>query len=58
MAAMLLVKTAAADCWYFIVLQGLFYEISNSYSAATDDVLDIVRILKALKHIFLERTEV
>jgi len=37
--------------WYFLVLEGKEYTISQDYSALTDSVFDIFRILKALKKI-------
>jgi hypothetical protein len=35
--------------WYFLVLDKNEYAISRDYSAVTDDIFDIFRILKALK---------
>lgn len=37
--------------WYFLVLEGKHYTISQNYSASTASVFDIFRILKALKQI-------
>ncbi len=41
--------------WFFLVLTGQEYSISNSYSATHDDeILDIIRILKASKEIVMQ----
>ncbi len=42
--------------WNFMTLTGQTYCISSDYSALTDDLLDIFRILKALKQLVIERT--
>lgn len=42
--------------WNFMTLIGQTYCISSDYSALTDDLFDIFRILKALKQIVSERT--
>lgn len=42
--------------WYFVALLGRYYTISRDYSAITDDVFYIMRVLKALKEIVKERT--
>ena len=42
--------------WNFMTLTGQTYCISSDYSALTDDLFDIFRILKALKQIVSERT--
>jgi len=34
--------------WYFMVLQGVEFSISNLYAATRDDIVEILRILKAL----------
>ncbi len=36
--------------WYFMVLDGKKYIISNDYSCADDDIFDIFRILKSLNN--------
>jgi len=40
--------------WFFLVLQGKQYAISEPYIATRDDVFDIFRILKALKPIIAD----
>ncbi|MEM7127902.1 MAG: hypothetical protein AAF702_16330 [Chloroflexota bacterium] len=45
-----------AQDWQFIVLEGNQYAISQDFSAITDDIFDIFRILKALKQIVIELT--
>ncbi|MEM7537068.1 MAG: hypothetical protein AAF639_33140 [Chloroflexota bacterium] len=40
--------------WYFMVLQGLEFSISNLYAATRDDIVDIFRILKALNVIIAQ----
>jgi len=42
--------------WNFMILTGRTYCISADYSARTDDIFDIFRILKALKQLVTERT--
>jgi len=42
--------------WRFLVLDGDEYTISQDFSAITDEIFDIVRILKSLKMIVIERT--
>lgn len=42
--------------WRFMILEGKQYTISRDYSALSDEIFDILRILKALKGIILERT--
>ncbi|GAB3644051.1 hypothetical protein [Spirosoma arcticum] len=42
--------------WNFMTLTGQTYCISSDYSALTDDLFDIFRILKALKQLVIERT--
>lgn len=37
--------------WYFMALQGKQYGVSPSYSASSDDIIEIMRILLALKAI-------
>lgn len=39
--------------WFFLVLQGKEYAISNSYSVTHDEIFDIFRIVKALKPLIL-----
>ncbi|MEM9850284.1 MAG: hypothetical protein AAF847_20495 [Bacteroidota bacterium] len=41
--------------WQFMTLKGKSYEISKDYSAITDDIYDIFRMLKALKGIVQRR---
>ena len=42
--------------WYFMVLKGKEFAISTDYSAThDDDILEIVKILKALRNLLLER---
>jgi len=43
--------------WYFMVLQGRDYAISQAYVATRDDIFDIFRILKGLKQIITELIE-
>ena len=40
--------------WYFMVLEGKNYVISQDFSAVTDDVFQILRMLKALKQIVID----
>lgn len=42
--------------WYFLVLEDKHYTISPDFSASTDDIFDIFRILKALKLIIMDLT--
>jgi len=42
--------------WRFLVLEGKHYTLSQDYSAITNDIHDIFRILKALKIIILNLT--
>jgi len=42
--------------WRFMILEGNHYSISRDYSALSDEVFDILRILKALKAIIMQRT--
>ena len=42
--------------WYFMVLKGKEFAISKDYSAThDDDILEIVKILKAIRNLLLER---
>jgi len=41
--------------WYFMALQGKEYSISDGYAATRDDIFDILRILKVLKQMIIER---
>jgi hypothetical protein len=41
--------------WFFMVLEGKEYAISRQFDASEEDLLDIFRILKALKEIVAER---
>ncbi len=43
--------------WYFMVLQGREYAMSQVYAATRDDIFDIFRILKALKQIIMKLVE-
>ncbi|MCP4106277.1 MAG: hypothetical protein GY749_12180 [Desulfobacteraceae bacterium] len=40
--------------WFFMVLQGREYCVSEGHQATRDDIFDIFRILKGLKQILLE----
>jgi len=42
--------------WHFMVLEGRKYTISHDFSAITDSILDIFRILKVLRQILMELT--
>jgi hypothetical protein len=42
--------------WRFMLLDGKHYLISRDYSALSDEIYDILRILKALKTIIVELT--
>jgi len=42
--------------WYFLVLEGKYYTISQDFSANGDEIFDILRILKALKLIIMDLT--
>lgn len=42
--------------WRFMVLENKYYTISRDYSALSDEIFDILRILKALKVIILDLT--
>lgn len=42
--------------WRFMLLAGKHYLISRDYSALSDEIYDILRILKALRAIIVERT--
>ncbi len=41
--------------WRFMALQGKEYAISDSYVATREDIFDILRILKVLKQMIIER---
>ncbi len=43
--------------WRFMALQGKEYAISDSYVATKNDVFDILRILKVLKQMIIERVK-
>ncbi len=43
--------------WQFMVLNGLHYTISRDFSARSQEVYDILKILKALKELIIERTK-
>ena len=43
--------------WYFMILQGKEYAMSRNYSALTNEIFEILRILKALKIIVAERVK-
>ena len=42
--------------WFFVVLKGKHYAISESYIATKDNLFDILRVLKALKAIIIQYT--
>jgi hypothetical protein len=42
--------------WRFMVLENKHYTISRDYSALSDEIFDILRMLKALKAIILDLT--
>lgn len=42
--------------WRFMVLENKHYTISRDYSALSDEIFDILRILKALKAIIMQLT--
>jgi|GEM_PF-2644093 len=42
--------------WHFMVLEGRKYTISHDFSAITDSIFDIFRILKVLRQIIMELT--
>lgn len=42
--------------WRFMLLEGKHYLISRDYSALSDEIYDILRILKALRAIIVEMT--
>lgn len=42
--------------WRFMILEGKHYTISRDYSALSDEIFDILRILKALKVIIMQIT--
>ena len=42
--------------WNFLVLEEKHYTITRSYSASTDEIFDILRILKALRLIIMNLT--
>lgn len=41
--------------WQFMTLEGRYYAISPGFSATSDDLFNIYRILKALRQIVVER---
>jgi hypothetical protein len=41
--------------WYFMTLEGKEYTISRDYSALSNEIYDIFRVLKVLKNIVTER---
>lgn len=43
--------------WYFIVLQGQQYCISQDFSAVTTDIFEVFKMLKALKEIIKEHRQ-
>lgn len=45
------------DSWRFMTLENRTYATSPGYSATSDDLFDIFRILKALKQIVTERVQ-
>lgn len=50
--------TITGENWRFLVLEGKNYDISSSYSAGSNDIYDIFRILKKLKIIIAKRVGV
>ena len=42
--------------WFFMILQGTEYSISNEYAATKDELFDIAGILKALKQRLVEHS--
>ncbi len=44
--------------WYFVVLQGKEYAISNTYNATTSSIFEIVAILKKVKMLFEKKINV
>ena len=42
--------------WYFMILQQTHYAVSRDFSAITNDIFDIFKILKTLKAIIMQRT--
>ncbi len=43
--------------WYFMALQGKEYAISDGYAATKNEIYDILRILKVLKQMLIERVK-
>ncbi len=43
--------------WHFMALQGKEYGISDSYAATKNEIYDILRILKVLKQMLIERVK-
>ncbi len=43
--------------WYFMALQGKEYGISDGYAATKNEIYDILRILKVLKQMLIERVK-
>ena len=43
--------------WHFMVLDAHHYAVSRDYSALSDEIFAILRILKALKQIVMKLTE-
>ncbi len=50
--------TITGENWRFLVLEGRNFDISKSYSAASEGIYDIFRILKRLKRIVAARVGV
>jgi hypothetical protein len=48
---------AVGDSWRFMVLEGKQYAMSPGFSATSDDLFDIFRVLKTLKQIISERSQ-
>lgn len=46
------------EIWRFLILEGKKYRISSSYSAASEEVIEVYKVLKNLKNIIFERTAV
>ena len=44
--------------WFFVVLQGKEYAVSNAYNASESDLFDIVAILKKVKMLFEKKINI
>ncbi|MEM6318072.1 MAG: hypothetical protein AAF960_10400 [Bacteroidota bacterium] len=43
--------------WFFMALQDKTYAISREFSAASDDIFEIIKVLKALRSILFDRLQ-